>query len=110
MKSYLIDEISGPGMKKIRHYLEKQAISSQMEAIFWVKLPDDLLSPTQFEHTDCRPHVFAVELGKDWIRLEFFIRSLNNMRCSCPDFCTPQQRNHIIKFADTMIESLAIRP
>ena len=109
MKSYLIDEISAQHLKVIRKYLKENAISSSVDGLYWVKIPEDILSPAQFNHTECGPHVFAAELGNDWVKFEFFVRSLKNMRCSCPDFCTNQQRDHVIKFADNMIKSLAIR-
>jgi hypothetical protein len=108
MRSYLIDEISPSEIKKTNEFLSKNAIKSNLEGIFWVKIPDDILDPTQYEHKDCRPHVFAIEMGRDWIKLEFFIRSLHNMRCSCPNFCTTQQRNHIINFAHNLIEIMGI--
>jgi hypothetical protein len=108
MKSYLIDEISGQEIIKIRDFLKKNAISSGVDGLFWIKFPDDILTQTQFEHVECKPHVFAIELGHDWIKFEFFVRSLKKMKCLCPDFCTNQQRNHVIKFADNMINSLGI--
>ena len=109
MKSYLIDEISEPEIEKIREYLNRYAISSNIEGVFWVTLPEDILSPTQIEHTECRPHVIAAELGPNWIKLEFFVRSLKNMKCTCPGFCTKQQKNHVMKFGDKMIETLEIK-
>ena len=109
MRSYLIDEISPSDMDKISGFLKKNAIKSNLGQILWVQMPDDLLSDIQTEHRNCQPHVFAVELGSDWIKLEFFVRSLKNMRCICLGYCTHPQRDFIIDFAHGMIEQLGIK-
>lgn len=109
MKAYLIDEISSSDMEKINGFLRENAITSNLDQISWIRIPDDLLSDTQFEHHICQPHVFAVELGLDWVKLEFFVRSLKNIRCTCPGHCTEPQRDYVIKFAHGMIEQLGIR-
>jgi len=109
MRAYLLDEISIADMKKIDDYLGQTATRSGLSQIYWIRMPDDLLSATQYQHTRCRPHVFAVELGRDWVKLEFFVRSLKNMRCTCPAYCTEGQRNYIINFANSMLEHLSIR-
>ena len=109
MRAYLIDEIGNPDMEKIKGFLSRNAIESGMEGIFWVKVPPDLLSETQHQHEACRPHVFAVELGRGFVKWELFVRSLQNMRCTCPGFCTSPQRDFIIRFADLMVDQLNIR-
>jgi len=109
MRAYLIDEIDPAGMGKITGYLRKTAISSSMEKVFWLQIPDELLSKTQFAHTRCQPHVFAVELGRDWAKLEFFSRSLKGMRCNCQGYCTESQTEYIIRFAHGMLKDLGIR-
>jgi len=108
MRTYLIDEISSSHMEDIIDFLKKNAIKSNLDQIFWVRLPEDLLSKTQFQHPSCKPHVFSVELGRDWIKLELFVRTLESMQCTCPGYCTPQQREFVINFADGMIERLGI--
>ncbi len=109
MRAYLIDEIPVQEMAHINGFLTKHAIRSSLDQIFWVQIPNDLLNETQYLHVQCRPHVFAVELGPGWIRLELFVRTLNSMRCDCPAYCTPSQRDYIFRFADGMIEQLKIR-
>ena len=109
MRAYVLDEISKENIVKIVHFLKENASRSTMEQVFWVELPEDLLSPSQFQHTGCRPHVFAVEVGAHWVKLEFFIRSLQTLKCDCAAYCTNSQRDHIIEFADGMLDQLNIR-
>jgi hypothetical protein len=109
MRAYLIDEIRVQEMEQVKEFLKQHAIRSSLDQIFWVRIPDDLLNETQYLHTLCRPHVFAVELGPDWIKLELFVRTLKSMRCDCPAYSTPIQRDYIFKFADGIIEQLKIR-
>jgi hypothetical protein len=105
----MIDEIGSSYMEKIKVFLKKNALSSKMDQVFWVQIPEDMLSETQYEHKNCRPHVFAVELGRDFLKLEFFVRSLKSMQCTCPSYATPQQRDFIIHFADGMIDQLGVK-
>jgi hypothetical protein len=109
MRSYLIDEIYASDMQKITGFLKENAMKSNLDNLFWIRIPDDILNETQFEHNNCKPHVFAVELGKDWLKLELYVRSLKKIQCSCPAYATPQQKDFIINFAHHMIEQLGIR-
>jgi len=109
MRAYLIDEISPHDMTKIGGLLRKKAIPSRVEGIFWMEMPKDLLTPTQLEHRECRPHVFAVELGPGRIKLEFLIRSLTRMSCTCSAYCNEKQRNYIVDLIHQMIHELGIR-
>lgn len=108
MRYYLIDEIAPQNMKKAMGFLGKNTMTSCLDSLFWVRLPDDLLSQEQYEHDQCRPYVFAVETGADWIKFELFIRTLNTMKCTCPAYCSKKQRDFVMNFADSMIEELAI--
>lgn len=109
MRAYLIDEIPPRQMAEIKDFLKEHAIRSSLDQVFWVQMPDDLLSETQYRHIRCRPHVFAVELGPDWIRVELFVRTLESLRCDCPSYSTPGQRDYIFRFADGIIQLLNIR-
>ncbi len=109
MRAYLIDEISASDMEKIIRFLKENGCQSTLDDIFWVEIPEDLLAGVQSEHKNCRPHVFAMEKGDHWVKAEFFVRSLKNMRCDCQRYCTPQQREFILNFVHRMINALDIR-
>jgi len=109
VRAYLIDEIPVQQMARVKEFLKEHATRSSLDQIFWVPIPDDLLNETQYLHTQCRPHVFAVELGPDWLKLELFVRTLTSMRCDCPAYCTPGQRDYIFRFADGIIQHLNVQ-
>jgi hypothetical protein len=109
MRQYVLDEISKSDLSRLRDYLHEHAVASSLEGIWWVDLLEDLLSPEQFAHRDCRPFRFAVELGDNFVRFEFLIRSRETMRCACIGYATRQQRDFILAFADRLVEGLALR-
>ena len=109
MRQYLLDEISRPDIPRVRDYLQDHALASSLEDLWWVDLPEDLLSPEQFAHPDCRPFRFAVELGDNFLRFEFLIRSEQTMRCACIGYATRQQSDFILAFADRLVEDLALK-
>ena len=109
MRYYIIDEISATHMEKIESYLKDNAIGSEMEKVFWVELPNDILTETQYSHRDCKPHVFAIELVGNAIKLELFTRSLKGLSCECQSYSSQQQREFIFNYVENMIDNLAIR-
>ncbi len=114
MRQYLLDEIARNDTQRIREYLDGHAVAASLKGVWWVDLPEDLLSPEQFEHRDCRPFRFAVELGEpdvgdSFVRFEFLIRSQQTMRCACIGYATRQQRDFILAYADRLVEDLALR-
>ena len=109
MRQYVLDEIARKDIPRVREYLHQHALAASLDGIWWVDLQEDLLSPEQFSHPDCRPFRFAVELGDDFVRFEFLIRSRETMRCACIGYATRQQRDFILAFADRLVEELALR-
>jgi hypothetical protein len=105
----MLDEIARSDLPRVREYLNERAAASSLADIWWVDLPEDLLSPEQFGHQQCRPFRFAVELGENFVRFEFLIRSREKMRCTCIDYATRPQRDFILGYADRLVEDLALR-
>lgn len=109
MRQYILDEINRQDIPRIRDYLGEHAQSSGLADIWWVDFSEDLLSPDQFRHRDCMPFRFAVELGDDFVRFEFLVRSQKTLRCSCIDYATRQQRDFIMAFADRLVDDLELK-
>ena len=109
MRSFYIDELSEEDLINIRLLFEKKALSSQIEDIWWVEIPLDLLTVSQRKHQYLRPFVFTVELGDSWLKVEFLIRSLKTLNREWQAFCTPKQRQYILSFVDKLIDDLEIK-
>ena len=109
MKYFCIDEISDFDLAKITDFLKQDAMSSGLERIFWVKIPDNHLSREQAEEDTHKPYVFAVECGKDWIKAELFIRTLGDFKGIYQEYCTPSQRDFIVEYIEGMINHLNIK-
>jgi hypothetical protein len=109
MKQYVLDEIARPDLPRIKEYLDEKAQPSGLEGIWWVELGKEQLSKAQMAHPECQPHCFAVELGRNFVKFEFLIRSRRTMRCSCIGYATLQQRDWIMEFADHLVAELDLR-
>ncbi len=110
MRQYVVDELKGADVERIRDWLAERADLSGVADLYWVNFQADMLTKTQFEHKDCQPHCFAVDLGKDSVKFEFLVRSRLNYRCRlCQVYASPQQRQFILDFADRLVSDLALR-
>jgi len=109
MRSYLIDEIAKADVKKAAAHLEAMELAGGLDGIFWLPLPQELLTEEQKEHAEeCGPHCMALECDADWIKLELLVRARNKLRCSCVAYATPAQRAHAMDYLDNMLKELDI--
>ena len=109
MKSYLVDELQPADLRRIHEFLRGKAVCSGMETLFWVEVPNSVLTPLQHEHLACQPLVFALEIGQGFAKAELFLRTLKDMGCPCQDYGTLQQVRFIIEWVNGMLNNLGIR-
>jgi len=109
MKQYVIDQLRETDYEQILEFLGKKAERVVLGDIFWMILPEEMLSEVQKEHEACRPFYFAVHLTRSHVEFEFLIRSQQIMRCSCVGYADRKQRDYIIDFADGMLNELKIK-
>lgn len=109
MKQYVIDQLREDDYDKILGFLQKNAEASEFGDVFWVRLPPDLYTEVQREHEKCRPFCFAVNLSLKQAAFEMLVRSRQVLRCNCIAYADPRQRDHIINYADRMLEELKIK-
>lgn len=109
LRVYLLDEISSSDVEKVRGYLQEHAQASAVEDLFWLELPESLLSGVHLQHLECRPYCVAIEVGAHFLRFELLVRSRNNHRCGCSKYAEPEQREFVIRFAEKLIRELSIR-
>ena len=108
MKQYVIDELRPADHINIKKYLDATYGSAEMGAVYWLPLPEDMLTEIQRSHTDCRPFYFAMELTEDRCALELLVRTRNRVRCACIGYASNDQRTWIIEVVDAMFEKLNI--
>jgi hypothetical protein len=109
MRSLVIDELTSPDMEKLAGHLETTLEVSGLPDVFWLPVPEELLTPTQREHADCGPHRVAVVLELDGLRLELLVRASQSLRCACTDYADDGQRKWLIGYLDGLIEQLELR-
>lgn len=109
MKQYVIDQLRESDYDQIMDYLQKHTEKTILEGVYWVELPRELLTAVQLEHTDCHPHYFAINVNRNQAAFELLIRSRQIMRCSCIGYANREQRDHILRFADDMLQQLNIK-
>jgi hypothetical protein len=109
MKQYVIDQLRETDYEQILEFLNERADKTALDGMYWVNLPEHLHSSIQREHTQCRPHYFAVNLDYRRVAFELLIRSRRIIRCNCISYATPEQREYILGYADDMLEQLGIQ-
>ncbi len=108
MKQYVIDGLRPQDFIKIKDYLDKHFEVSPLGGIYWVELAEDILTPTQKNHTECKPHVFALALEKQSVSLELLVRIKTNIKCDCMGYANAQQREWLVQKIDSILCELNI--
>lgn len=109
MRQIVIDDLSHLERDVIDSYLKRTLKPGPMIGLFWLMLPDDLLSEAQQGHDDCGPFYFGVELERDRVKFELLVRSNANLHCTCIAHATSVQRQFVLDFVDRMVEEEKIR-
>ncbi len=104
MRQFLIDELSFLEHDNLDNYLKRTLKPGPIGGVFWLEIPRKLLALTQLNHPGCGPFYFSVILEATEIRIEFLVRSSLNIRCSCIDWATLEQRKFVLDFIDNMIK------
>lgn len=104
MRQFVIDELSPMESDNIDSYLKRSLKRGPMIGLYWIQLPDDLLSETQRDHNeDHGPFHLGVELTNSAVKFEFLVRSQVNLHCACIAHATPAQRQFVLDFIDKMV-------
>lgn len=109
MRAYLIDELQPEDVNRIAELLTRKGYAGSLEGIFYLPVPEALLSPEQQEHlAECGPFILPLEIGEDWVRLELLVRARSILRCSCVAYAHPALREHMIDSLDALVKDLDI--
>lgn len=105
MRQYTIDQLSREERDNIDSYLKRTLRTAGLDGLFFLEIPPDLYGAAQQGHDQCGPFFFAIELAEEEIRFELLVRSQSNLHCSCIAYATAAQREFLMAFADTLLES-----
>jgi len=109
MKQYVIDELEPHDHDAVSDYLQRHTQPAGVDGLFWLPIAEDLLSPEQHSHDDCKPFAFALELLPDRLVCELLVRTGNRVRCSCIAYANRQQREWLIETIDAVLDKLGIK-
>ena len=109
MKQYVIDGLRPKDFKELKKYLNEHFEVSPLGGIYWVELPEDILTPIQEKHEDCKPHVFALVLENDSLSAELLVRIKTSIKCDCMGYATQKQREWLIQKMDLILEKLEVQ-
>ncbi|MBU0962230.1 MAG: hypothetical protein KKH60_11890 [Proteobacteria bacterium] len=109
MRQFVVDDLSPMERDNIDSYLKRNLKTGPMIGLYWIVLPPEILTKTQKEHESCSPFYFGVEVERDGVRFELLVRSNAHLHCDCIAHATPEQRQHVLNFIDTMLEQEMIR-
>ncbi len=109
MRSYTIDSLTPEDCKKLADYFTAKNLQGSLAGIFWLPVPENFLNAAQREHDkQCGPHVMALELEGDCVRLEFLVRAKNALHCSCVSYAAPELEQHMMRMLDDTCAQLSI--
>ncbi len=110
MRQFVIDELSPMERDNIDSYLKRTIKHGPMIGLYWLQLPDDLLSATQLDHNAQHgPFHLGVEVTNSAVKFELLVRSQVNLHCHCIAHATAAQRLFVLDFIDNMVEEEFIK-
>lgn len=80
MRSILFDELNYTEIEAVTEYMEKEAIPSGLEGLYWIPLPEEFWNVIQHEGLkeegrEASGFKLAAEVGQEWVRFELLVRS-----------------------------------
>jgi len=108
MKQYVIDGLRPNDYNELKKYSDEHFEVSSLGGIYWVVLPEDILTPMQKVHKDCRPHIFALMLENDSLSVELLVRIKTSIKCDCMGYANAEQREWLLRKIDLILEELEI--
>ncbi|MBW1981833.1 MAG: hypothetical protein JRJ12_11490 [Deltaproteobacteria bacterium] len=109
MKQYVIDQLRESDFHALENHLDHHAEQGDLPGIYWVPIPELLYEAVQREHSSCQPFYFAINLHRNSISFELLVRTRQRLRCSCIQYASQRQRQHIMDYADDLFDELNLK-
>ena len=109
MRSYYIDGFVPGELERLVERLDSMELSAGVEDLYWLPVPQNLLTPIQKKHEQgCGPHVLALEILDEALRLELLVRARNKLRCDCVAYAEQNLVNHMTNYLHGLLDELKI--
>lgn len=108
MKQYVIDEFRFEDHEKVKAYLDEHCIAAALSGVYWMTLPEELLTDLQRSHVDCHPYFFGLELDEQALSCGLLVRSSKNIRCHCIAYANAKQLAWLVDSLDSMMEKIGV--
>ena len=109
MRCYCIDEFVPGELERLAERLNSMELSAGMEELYWLPVPQGLLTPVQKQHEpECGPYVLALEMLDEALRLELLVRARNRLRCDCVAYADQKLVVHMINYLHSLLDELRI--
>ena len=108
MRQYVVDELRKNELERVEQYLENHCEPGGIGSLYWLQIPDDLLSEVQLDHNGCAPFCIGIEVTDNSVVFEMLVRSRQKLRCSCIAYASGRQRQFILDFADRLVRETEI--
>lgn len=88
----------------IRQYFNQLELESSIPDLYWLPVPEELLSDLQAEHlSTCGPYALALEICEEGLSLETLVRAQNQLHCECIAFASPELVQHMLDYLNLVI-------
>ena len=109
MRTYTIDQLDEAQVAAINARLTEMNLQAGLEGIYWLPVPQHMLTPIQKEHQgQCGPYCLALEVENSAVHLELLVRGQGRIRCECLSFAGHALRDHMIAYLESMLTELGI--
>ncbi len=108
MKQYVIDELRFHDFEKVRDYVNRYCRPGGIEGVYWLSVPEEILTDVQQGHDACKPYQIGLELYEDRLCCGLLVRASSNIRCHCIAYANKAQRDWIIETLDAMMEKIGV--
>ncbi|MDR2200152.1 MAG: hypothetical protein LBR53_12030 [Deltaproteobacteria bacterium] len=106
MRVITLDELTPDEINKLRDYIEKIAVSSSLEDLYWYYLPYEILSEKQKQlNSEKGPYKISIEIARNYIKFELVVRA-DMIHNEGGGIVTINQLIHIYQLIDKMADDL----
>ncbi len=108
MQGLKIDKLTKEEIFRLKEVLPHFTQPAVVDDVYWIPIPEELLTPIQLKHKECQPHYFAVEVGENFLNFEFLARTFQRVRCACMAPATPEQKLFLMELAKKIFTAAGV--